>query len=298
MSRQMEVPLRLRSPLWIGGLRGAYPKVSETGVIGSLRFWYGGYCRRIGTAVCDGTGDDCKCAVCELFGRTGLARRFSLRIEGLRPLGGTRAADQARWRETAFDPRLWKRLSPWAFVPEKQDQISLYLIAREGAPPETLDMVAGLLDLISRIGGLGAKTQYGCGQFEVSDVKELDVTRDVGLIDREFTLSASRFYSLRYSVSDQTMEAFELRLKLRRALRTELDVDMEADTVLGTLKYKDGQARSSRVHISNLAPSSTAAKRREFKVWFDDSYPSEIQTMVEAALTGMETDWKLDWSWL
>jgi CRISPR/Cas system CMR-associated protein Cmr1 (group 7 of RAMP superfamily) len=180
-------------------------------------------------------------------------------------------------------------------VPEKEDRITIRLVAREGAPAETLHTVAGLLRLVSRIGGLGAKTQYGCGQFEVSDGEELDATADVDPRDRDFTLSAARFRCLRYSVSDQTMKAWELRPQLRRALRGELGV--EASRVLGTLSYKDGKPRSSRVHISNLVPSATVANRREFKVWFDDLRPAEIQQMVEGELLRMDVEWQLDWSW-
>jgi hypothetical protein len=208
-------------------------------------------------------------------------------------------AEQERWKATAFDPHLWELgLSRWAFVPRENDQFRACLVAREGAPPGTLDTVAGLLALISEIGGLGAKTQYGCGQFQVvSPVKALPVTTDKGSADRdEFTLSAARFRCRRYSISDRTMASYQPRLTLRHALRTYLDAD--ADVVLGTRKYyEDQQPRASRVHISNLLPSAGASNRREFKIWFDVRYPAKIQTVIEAELKNMGIDWERDWSW-
>ncbi|MGQ9712918.1 MAG: type III-B CRISPR module RAMP protein Cmr1 [Desulfotomaculales bacterium] len=69
-------------------------RVRETGLIGSLRWWYEALVRGLGGYACDPTGENhCPdkngkhCAACELFGCTGWARKF--RLEVLDGNGGT-----------------------------------------------------------------------------------------------------------------------------------------------------------------------------------------------------------------
>lgn len=38
----MEIKLRTLTPLWTGGVGGTCDRVHETGIIGSLRWWYEG----------------------------------------------------------------------------------------------------------------------------------------------------------------------------------------------------------------------------------------------------------------
>jgi CRISPR-associated protein Cmr1 len=57
----------------------------ETGVIGSIRWWYEALIRSLGGSACDPTKTKCNqeahCVVCELFGCTGWSRKFRLIIE-------------------------------------------------------------------------------------------------------------------------------------------------------------------------------------------------------------------------
>lgn len=83
----MEIELRTLTPLWTGGVDQTYNRVHETGLIGSLRWWYEALVRGLGGYACDPTSDDrCPdkdgkhCAACELFGCTGWARKFRLRV--------------------------------------------------------------------------------------------------------------------------------------------------------------------------------------------------------------------------
>lgn len=83
----MEIRLKTLTPLWTGGVDQTCDRLHETGLIGSLRWWYEALVRGLGGYACDPTSDDrCPekdgkhCAACELFGCTGWARKFRLRV--------------------------------------------------------------------------------------------------------------------------------------------------------------------------------------------------------------------------
>ncbi len=83
----MEFRLRTLTPLWTGGVDQTCDRLHETGLIGSLRWWYEALVRGLGGYACDPTSDGrCpdengrRCAACELFGCTGWARKFRLRV--------------------------------------------------------------------------------------------------------------------------------------------------------------------------------------------------------------------------
>lgn len=76
------------TPIWTGGVGQASDRLHETGLIGSLRWWYEALVRGLGGYACDPTApsgrcpgdDDHHCAACELFGCTGWGRKFRLRV--------------------------------------------------------------------------------------------------------------------------------------------------------------------------------------------------------------------------
>jgi CRISPR-associated protein Cmr1 len=81
-----KIILKTLTPLWTGGVDGTCDCLHETGLIGSLRWWYEALVRGLGGYACDPTSEDrCPdkdgrhCVACELFGCTGWARKFRLR---------------------------------------------------------------------------------------------------------------------------------------------------------------------------------------------------------------------------
>jgi len=83
----MEITLKTLTPLWTGGVDQTCDRLHETGLIGSLRWWYEALVRGLGGYACDPTSEDrCPdkdgnlCVVCELFGCTGWARKFRLEV--------------------------------------------------------------------------------------------------------------------------------------------------------------------------------------------------------------------------
>jgi len=54
----MEIKLRTLTPLWTGGVEGTCDRVHETGIIGSLRWWYEAIVRGLEGFVGDSASDD------------------------------------------------------------------------------------------------------------------------------------------------------------------------------------------------------------------------------------------------
>lgn len=84
----MEIKLKTLTPIWTGGVEpGQMDRLHETGIIGSLRWWYEAIVRGLGGHACDPTSDQrCpdkdgrRCVACELFGCTSWQRKFKLLI--------------------------------------------------------------------------------------------------------------------------------------------------------------------------------------------------------------------------
>ncbi|MER3457266.1 MAG: type III-B CRISPR module RAMP protein Cmr1 [Chloroflexota bacterium] len=89
------------TPLWTGGVDQTSDRLHETGLIGSLRWWYEALVRGLGGYACDPTEHECQfdedeyrkskanderqrlreaglCDVCQVFGATGWGRKFRL----------------------------------------------------------------------------------------------------------------------------------------------------------------------------------------------------------------------------
>ena len=103
-----EIKIRTLTPLWTGDVDRECKSIKETGIIGSLRWWYEALVRGLGGYACDPTSDrKCElkqdkfneaiksgksiqgaldeqiCPACQLFGCTGWRKRFRLETVGL-----------------------------------------------------------------------------------------------------------------------------------------------------------------------------------------------------------------------
>jgi CRISPR-associated protein Cmr1 len=86
------IQIKTLTPLWTGDVKGKCNEIKETGIIGSLRWWYEALVRGLGGYACDTTSEDSKercdygrdkgniCCACSLFGCTGWSRRFRLEV--------------------------------------------------------------------------------------------------------------------------------------------------------------------------------------------------------------------------
>ena len=112
MVKLLKITLRSLTPLWTGDVDRDSPTLRETGIIGSLRWWYEGLWRAMGIPVCTPIeGRGCQfdaeayqrashlgeeeairaglrevCPPCRLFGCTGWARRFRVSASPLKTL--------------------------------------------------------------------------------------------------------------------------------------------------------------------------------------------------------------------
>ena len=60
-----ELKIKTLTPIWTGGVEGKCDRLHETGIIGSMRWWYEAIVRGLGGYACDPTGE----GRCELTGK-------------------------------------------------------------------------------------------------------------------------------------------------------------------------------------------------------------------------------------
>ena len=209
----MEIKLRTLTPLWTGGAERNSNRVRETGILGSLRWWYEGIVRGMGGHVCDATADDASnrcifeqkkgetfedayahlCLACRLFGCTGWRRRFRLEVNGLEPQplffvassNVYQAAGNWLWLmfggEDLGGTREGRRAAVrFTFGAQALwgEQATSHVVPLGGDAEGTLARVVFLLDTVARWGALGAKPQHGFGQIEITDGLNPDLVRE------------------------------------------------------------------------------------------------------------------------
>lgn len=236
----MKVRLKPLTPLWLGDIDRNSAAVKESGLLGSLRFWYEGLLRRVGAQPCDPVADkECseerQCPACRLFGATGWARRFRIEVSGLQAVPIFFSASPAvanisgNWLWNIFggeetggrkrrgpDGRSQFEFGAQALWSDEPFTLSFYPRPLDGEWVNPL--LALILDRAAQWGGIGAKTQYGFGQVRIVDMHaycpdrepaEL-LKRGVELLkaergnyspgDDEFSLREDRFFSRIYRV--------------------------------------------------------------------------------------------------
>jgi len=225
----MDVHFHTLTPLWTGGSERNSAVARETGLLGSMRWWYEGIVRGMGGQACDpANGDRCEfdakdrrppeeqlCPACWLFGCTGWQRRFRVEATGLeshalffvasgsvyqaagnwlwRIFGGPDAGGQRSGRGANTTFSFGDLHALWG------EAAALRVVPLRGDAQDTLDRVAFLLDVVARWGALGAKPQHGFGQIKIDDGlartgqgREL-IHGDVRRHDRPSARSPNRF---------------------------------------------------------------------------------------------------------
>jgi len=209
----MEIKLRTLTPLWTGGVDQKCDRLHETGLIGSLRWWYEALVRGLGGYACDPTGDDpearCEfdakayeqakkdgkpeaeainaglhnvCPVCYVFGTTGWARLFQLRAMAV-------PTTPLHFRTTLKMNQGWLQR---IFGGENQNIDSLQVpygeprfqfILRRYDADYAKSQFALILRVAAEYGGIGARMQHGFGQFvfppELNDMSLKKGLRDL-----------------------------------------------------------------------------------------------------------------------
>jgi len=194
----LEVKIKTLTPLWTGGVDRRMDRIHETGILGSLRWWYEAVVRGLGGTACDPSQHTCNfdhekyrksrapderqrlrdaglCDVCQVFGATGWQRRF--RLEILLPQGAIDVTEGMFPSGRIYSGRKpgEYRAGGWFLVGGYYGELVLRFI---GDKHVLCCEVLPTLQFMEKWGALGAKTSLGYGVFRIEQVT-LDDSQDV-----------------------------------------------------------------------------------------------------------------------
>ncbi len=257
---QINLQLETLTPLWTGGAEGSVDRLHETGLLGSLRWWYEALVRGVGGHVCDGgtcTYDSKKqnnglCDVCRVFGATGWRRRFRLTVGGvLRPVHiGNVKADTPRIAGKGTEQPQW-------FFRAKPLEGDVTLRIQPLDPAFDPAIIAGLIQFLANWAAIGARPQMGFGVVRVQG-KRVDMQP---LCNHLLSLSgtntypnlpalATLFFTQIRVDSYQREKTFNLKYDLRALFRSKQIRSNQKvrHFVMGTVQ---GQRMAAKVKMSH-----------------------------------------------
>lgn len=171
------VKIELLTPLWTGDAQSKGTRVLETGILGSLRWWYEAILRGLGFYACDAGNGACPydekvelasiCPGCRLFGCTGYGRRFRLKIEG--------TGDACSMLEIKLKHPESSEHKGWRVPANLAGHLRLSFLPMHPGKLGEIERTAlhYTLGLIERYGALGGKTSQGQGIVRVTDWGDL-----------------------------------------------------------------------------------------------------------------------------
>lgn len=180
--KELSIKAKTLTPLWTGGVDAAADWLHETGIIGSLRWWYEAIVRGLGGWACDPSEHGCRfdaekyrkstaaderqrlrdaglCDVCQVFGATGWKRRFRVEVVEDNTIPA--------WNPPPgmLNIRPPKRSRGWYLPPGRVGELKIRIKGDE----KVLPMLAALFLFLEKWGNLGAKPQLGYGVFSILD---------------------------------------------------------------------------------------------------------------------------------
>ncbi|MFZ3059893.1 MAG: type III-B CRISPR module RAMP protein Cmr1 [Candidatus Methanoperedens sp.] len=165
--RRFVVNIKPLTPIWTGDAERKNNTLRETGIIGSLRWWYEALIRGLGGTTCDPTQTDCKddyhCDACELFGCTGWARKFRLEMNFSTTIPelsiGTREKRRVRnnW--------IYLKRNVAGFM--SNGSIALTFIPLREISKNEWSLLNATLKIIGDYGAIGAHTSQGNGIIKI-----------------------------------------------------------------------------------------------------------------------------------
>jgi len=169
----LKIRLKTLTPLWTGGVEaGKVDRIHETGILGSLRWWYEAIVRGLGGKVCDPTTPSCiydpdkpdngLCDVCRVFGATGWRRRFRLTI--LDQTQPDTSSPKQIGADRPINPKTNRKPTWW--FPDHPRSGNLTIQIQSLAQDFPAEVIGGLLQFMADWAALGARAQMGFGIVE------------------------------------------------------------------------------------------------------------------------------------
>lgn len=192
---EFTIHLKTLTPIWTGDIDRCSPIIRETGIIGCLRWWYEVIIRGLGGYACDPSDASNRCPkqttikdqkvwcnACDLFGMTGLARKFQLRISGGQQVYAQNKPDENINIRPSDRQRGWYLGA--GLVNRKNEPISLTissLYRGSGGSDITANIILTLMGLVSKWAGIGARPQLGYGVFSIQDLngQKIEISREM-----------------------------------------------------------------------------------------------------------------------
>lgn len=183
----MRFIIKSKTPIFTGDIGGKSNYLRETGIIGSMRWWYEALVRGFGGSACDPTVEGFRCPqegsakdlcdACYLFGATGQAKRFLIRVESS---DGNTVPD-GRIHVEGLTDRGW-------YLPTGWYGNFLLLVKGLRGNDDVEVLIKALLTLQANWGGIGARNYLGYGIFNLFDENEQPVEVTTDELQRLFVL--------------------------------------------------------------------------------------------------------------
>jgi CRISPR-associated protein Cmr1 len=285
---EMKLEIKTLTPLWTGGAKaGKVDRLHETGILGSLRWWYEVIVRGLGGKACDPSHGECLfdaekyhkskvtderqrlrdaglCDVCQVFGATGRRRRFRLII-----VDNTKPDNSV---QPEIKVRKDKHISTWYFPKNPNDKprlgnLTLHIQSLDPAFPSAI--IAGLIQFIADWAAVGARAQMGFGAIALANGRNDTqlfynyVTSVAGNKEYPELPSLRNIFLARISPKEKgqvftDQDTFNLKYDLRQLFSGQGNSDLR-HFVMGTVK---GERIAARIKMSR--PYNDG---REIRVW-------------------------------
>jgi len=160
--------IQTRTPIWTGDVNRETKHPRETGIMGSMRWWYEALVRGFDGSACDPTKEGFKCPpekqpnhwcdACHLFGTTGWARQFIMRVK-------VKPGDMQSLPRSQIEVPLTEK--GWYLPPGLHGEFGLTIQELRGS--QVGKWIKLLLKLQANWGAIGAKSYLGYGVFDLKD---------------------------------------------------------------------------------------------------------------------------------
>ena len=294
----MELKIRTLTPLWTGGIDGKVDRIHETGILGSLRWWYEAIVRGLGGEACDPSAGTCRfdaeqyaksraaderqrlraaglCDVCQVFGATGWRRRFRVSVVE-ENVSNAQIQDKVALQHRQYTDNKGKPRPTWYFRDPTQPNtvpntpkigcFSLKVISlATDFPPE---VIAGLIKFIADWAALGARAQMGFGVIKLDERVDTDplcrwLAQVVGSNHYPHLPSLRNIFLVRIAPRENgaqfnERDTFNLKYDLRQQFTGQQNSDLR-HFIMGTVK---GERMAAKVKMSRPYNGG-----REMRVW-------------------------------